>query len=87
MEFYIEEGKELHDECSTLLLPALSIGNVGQLAVDLLISSTRAERVGYFDEPNVLPCVGNDAYWPTPQGDLALALEALLLSFHIYILG
>ncbi|KAM7470724.1 hypothetical protein LguiA_008907 [Lonicera macranthoides] len=76
MEFYIEEGKELHDECSTLLLPALSIGNVGQLAVDLLISSTRAERVGYFDEPNILPCVGNDAYWPTPQGDLALPLEA-----------
>jgi proteasome assembly chaperone 2 len=77
MEFYTEEqGKKLNDECSTLVLPALSIGNVGQLAVDLLISSTGAERIGCFDEPNVLPCVGNDAYFPSPPGNLALPLEA-----------
>ncbi|KAK2978371.1 hypothetical protein RJ640_016473 [Escallonia rubra] len=76
MEFNIEEGKHLHEECSTLVLPALSIGNVGQLAVDLLISSTRADRIGYFDDPNILPCVGNDAYWPAPRGHLALPLEA-----------
>ncbi|KAJ0880716.1 putative proteasome assembly chaperone 2 [Helianthus annuus] len=76
MEFNLEEGKHLNDECSTLILPALSIGNVGQLAVDLLIASTKAERVGYLDDPNVLPCVGNDAYAPAPQGDLALPLEA-----------
>lgn len=70
----------------TFIQPALSIGNVGQLAVDLLISSTRAERIGYFDEPNVLPCVGNDAYWPTPQGDLALPLEGHSSTFtYIYI--
>ncbi|XP_076949112.1 uncharacterized protein LOC143621636 [Bidens hawaiensis] len=76
MELNFEEGKHLHHECSTLILPALSIGNVGQLAVDLLIASTKAERVGYLDDPNVLPCVGNDAYAPTSQGDLALPLEA-----------
>ncbi|KAJ7945996.1 Proteasome assembly chaperone 2 [Quillaja saponaria] len=76
MEFVLEEGKRLHEECSTLILPALSIGNVGQLAVDLLVSSTGAERVGYLDDPNVLPCVGNDAYGPVPQGELALPLEA-----------
>ncbi|CAK9150839.1 unnamed protein product [Ilex paraguariensis] len=76
MEFNVEDGKHLHDECSTLILPALSIGNVGQLAVDLLISSMRADRIGYLDDPNVLPCVGNDAYIPSPQGDLALPLEA-----------
>lgn len=62
--------------------PALSIGNVGQLAVDLLIASTRAERVGYLDDPNVLPCVGNDAYWPSPQGQLALPLEGTSLFTH-----
>lgn len=55
--------------------PALSIGNVGQLATDLLISSLRAERIGYFDDPNVLPCVGNNAYSPSPPGDLVLPLE------------
>ncbi|XP_052180539.1 uncharacterized protein LOC127793825 isoform X2 [Diospyros lotus] len=76
MTFIVEEGKQVHEECSTLILPALSIGNVGQLAVDLLISSTRAERIGYLDDPNVLSCVGNDAYWPTPQGQLVLPLEA-----------
>ncbi|KAG5097939.1 hypothetical protein JHK82_047793 [Glycine max] len=37
-----------------------------------------SERVGYLDDPNILPCVGNDAYgsFPFPQGDLALPLEA-----------
>ncbi|GLT96972.1 hypothetical protein SLE2022_145610 [Rubroshorea leprosula] len=76
MEFVPEEGKLPNKDCSTLLLPALSIGNVGQLAVDLLVSSTRAERIGYLDDPFVLPCVGNDAYGPIPCGDLALPLEA-----------
>lgn len=76
MEFVLEEGKRLNNECSTLVLPALSIGNVGQLAVDLLISSTTAEKIGYLDDPYVLPCVGNDAYGPSPQGELALPLEA-----------
>ncbi|KAG8364277.1 hypothetical protein BUALT_Bualt19G0111600 [Buddleja alternifolia] len=76
MEFYLEEGKQLNPSCSTLILPALSIGNVGQLAVDLLISSLKAEKIGYLDEPNVLPCVGNDAYSPSPPGNLALPVEA-----------
>ncbi|MFQ6630391.1 hypothetical protein Gotur_007366 [Gossypium turneri] len=81
MEFVIEQGKQPHQECSTLLLPALSIGNVGQLAVDLLVSSMKAERIGYLDDPFVLPCVGNDAYGPIPCGDLALPLEAYESAF------
>lgn len=76
MEFFLEEGKQANPNCSTLILPALSIGNIGQLAVDLLISSLKAERIGYLDDPNVLPCVGNDAYTASPGGDLALPLEA-----------
>ncbi|KAH7575146.1 hypothetical protein ACOSP7_005442 [Xanthoceras sorbifolium] len=76
MEFVLEEGKHLNKESQNLILPALSIGNVGQLAVDLLVSSTRAETVGYLDDPFVLPCVGNDAYRPIPRGDLALPLQA-----------
>lgn len=61
---------------------------MGQLAVDLLISSLRAERAGYLDDPYVLPCVGNDAYGPIPQGNLALPLEGPLsisLSHHLYV--
>ncbi|XP_031281522.1 proteasome assembly chaperone 2 [Pistacia vera] len=76
MEFVLDEGKDLNKDCSNLILPALSIGNVGQLAVDLLVSSTGAETIGYLDDPLVLPCVGNDAYRPSPRGDLALPLQA-----------
>lgn len=77
MELVLEQcGQNIHDNCSTLVLPALSIGNVGQLTVDLLVSSLRAQRIGYLDDPSVLPCVGNDAYGPVPQGVLALPLEA-----------
>lgn len=77
MEFTLEEeDRNFSEDCSTLLLPALSIGNVGQLAIDLLISSSQAKRVAFLDEPSVLPCVGNDAYGPIPEGDLALPLEA-----------
>ncbi|CAA0826445.1 clast3-related [Striga hermonthica] len=35
-----------------------------------------AEKIGYLDDPNVLPCVGNDAYSSSPLGKLALPLEA-----------
>ncbi|XP_038889004.1 proteasome assembly chaperone 2 [Benincasa hispida] len=75
MEFFLEEEKQFHDQCSTLVLPALSIGNVGQLAVDLLVSSMRAARIAYLDDPFVLPCIGNNAYEPSPIGELALPLE------------
>ncbi|KAK4340294.1 hypothetical protein RND71_041756 [Anisodus tanguticus] len=75
MEFYAEEGKNLSSDNSTFVLPALSVGNVGQLAVDLLVASLRAERIGYLDDPNVVPCIGNDAYWSSPSGELALPLE------------
>jgi len=59
---------------STLVLPALSVGNAGQLAVDLLICRT-AIKAGYLEEPHVLPCVGNDPFGPSADGDLAVALE------------
>ncbi|KAF3323972.1 proteasome assembly chaperone 2 [Carex littledalei] len=82
MEFAAEEGQSFSPDCPALLLPALSIGNVGQFATDLLISSVRAKRVGYLDEPSVLPCVGNDAFAPVPQGDLSLSLEAYESALH-----
>ncbi|CAI9104425.1 OLC1v1003093C1 [Oldenlandia corymbosa var. corymbosa] len=82
MEFFPQEEKKLEESCSTLVLPALSVGNVGQLAVDLLISSLRAERIGYLDDPNVLPGVGNNAYSPSPPGDLTLPLEVYCSKPH-----
>ncbi|KAK9741993.1 hypothetical protein RND81_03G141900 [Saponaria officinalis] len=80
MEFVKEEGTKSDAECSSLIVPAISIGNVGQLAVDLMISTTKAHKIGYLDDPSLLPCVGNDAFGPLPLGDLALPLEVYNLA-------
>ena len=45
---------------ATLVVGDVSRGNVGQLAADLLITTVKMERVGYFDDPDVLPAVGMD---------------------------
>ncbi|CAN6303408.1 unnamed protein product [Urochloa humidicola] len=82
MEFAVVEGESFSPSCPTLIMPALSIGNVGQLAVDLLIYSARASRVAYLDEPSVLSCAGNDAFGPDAVGDLALPLEAYESTSH-----
>ncbi|XP_033755057.1 proteasome assembly chaperone 2-like isoform X2 [Pecten maximus] len=46
----------LHADC------AVSVGNVGQLAVDLLISTLWMERVGHIHHESILPLVGNDPF-------------------------
>lgn len=57
--------------CSPLLCfvlqPAVSVGNVGQLAVDLLLQGLPLRRVGFLEHPHVLPCAGNDAL-DAPEG-------------------
>ncbi|KAJ3047711.1 Proteasome assembly chaperone 2, partial [Rhizophlyctis rosea] len=48
---------------STLILPGPnSIGNVAQLAIDILIATLSYTRIGYLDSPYLTPVVGNDAY-------------------------
>lgn len=48
-------------ECYTLILPSLvSIGNVGQLAVDLLISSLKPEKLCKLHHDAIIPLVGSD---------------------------
>lgn len=48
--------------CSTLVIPAVSVGNVGQLACDLLISTLNARRVGFLHDDSPLPVVGSDPF-------------------------
>lgn len=60
---------------------------MGQLAVDLIISSLRADRIGFLDDPNVLPCIGNDAYSASPPGQLALPLEGIFLHYRHLFMG
>lgn len=56
----------------------MTIGNVGQLATDLLISTLHLPRVGFFDTTAALPCAGKDAFGHQ-VGDVALSLEL----FHL----
>lgn len=46
--------------CS-LILPAVSVANIGQLAVDLLIVSLKAVKIGYLHSTFVHPIIANDA--------------------------
>ena len=64
---------------TTLVLPAVSAGNVGQLALDLLINTGMANgsvaRAGYLKSPHVLPIAGSGAYSPDKPGQLCVNLE------------
>lgn len=46
----------------TLVLPSVSVGNVGQLSVDLLISNLNLQKIGQIFSPAFVPIVGADAY-------------------------
>ncbi|BBN12259.1 proteasome assembly chaperone 2 [Marchantia polymorpha subsp. ruderalis] len=75
MEYIKSKVREDKPLPPVLILPALSIGNVGQLATDLLISEPSVIKAGFLDDPFVLPCIGNDPIGPTPVGSLTVALE------------
>lgn len=65
----------MYRQCGPIgLQPAVNSGNVGQLALDLLISTLQLPRVGRFETTSVLPCAGNDAF-SHQAGHLALSLE------------
>jgi len=59
---------------SRIVLPSLTIGNVGQLAVDLLISTLTLPRIGFLEDDHVVPMAGNDTF-TTNQGKLSCAIE------------
>lgn len=46
----------------TLLIPSVAVGNVGQLACDLLISSLNMLNVGSVYSPAQIPVIGYDPY-------------------------
>lgn len=46
----------------TLVLPAVAVGNVGQLAVDLIVSTLNMSRVGYLHTDCLIPMTGNNPY-------------------------
>ena len=42
--------------------PSVSVGNAGQLAVDLLITKIRPQKFGLIWHSAILPVVGGDPY-------------------------
>ena len=63
-----EGERELH---LNLDLPycsrCVSVGNVAQLAVDLLINTLSLSRAGHLHHPSILPLAGSGAYSHTPH--------------------
>lgn len=56
--------------------PAVAFFNVGELAVDALVSTLSLRLAARLSDPNLLAVVGNDAYDHTGEsGVLATALE------------
>ncbi|XP_038602582.1 proteasome assembly chaperone 2 isoform X2 [Tachyglossus aculeatus] len=64
----------------TLLLPAVSVGNVGQLATDLIISTLNMPKVGYFYTDCLVPMVGNNPYASTENNSTELSVNAEVYS-------
>jgi len=59
---------------NVFVLPCMSVGNVGQLAIDLIVNTLELPRVGFLDSAYVLPVIGNDAF-SNHSGKLTLNLE------------
>ncbi|XP_076032265.1 proteasome assembly chaperone 2 [Oratosquilla oratoria] len=49
----------------TLIMPSVSVGNAGQLAVDLLLATLEVEKIGLVHHLSLLPLVGGDPYDPS----------------------
>ncbi|KYQ94264.1 proteasome assembly chaperone 2 [Tieghemostelium lacteum] len=74
-KFYYSVDQNAILQNTTLIWPALTIGNVGQLSVDLLISTLKCKRIGYIIDENIIPIIGNDTYTPNGSGVLSTSIE------------
>ncbi|XP_048219447.1 proteasome assembly chaperone 2 [Perognathus longimembris pacificus] len=64
----------------TLLMPAVSVGNVGQLAMDLIISTLNMSKIGYFYTDCLVPMVGNNPYATAEEDSTELTINAEVYS-------
>ncbi|XP_023563280.1 proteasome assembly chaperone 2 isoform X3 [Octodon degus] len=64
----------------TLLLPAVSVGNVGQLAIDLIISTLNMSKIGYFYTDCLVPMVGNNPYATAEENSTELSINTEVYS-------
>lgn len=59
-----------------LFQPAVSVGNVGQLAIDLIISTLNMHKIGYFYTDCLVPMVGNNPYATAEENSAELSINA-----------
>ncbi|GAB5364104.1 hypothetical protein AAMO2058_000940500 [Amorphochlora amoebiformis] len=62
----------------TLVMPAVSVGNVGQIAVDLVLATAKLPKIGFWLSPSVIPVVCNDPLATKTKkvkGSISLAVE------------
>jgi len=62
MSFYVPLAESTSWKDFTFVLPAVSVGNAGQLAVDLLISTLQMKKVGLIQDDGITPVIGSDPY-------------------------
>jgi len=60
---------------STLIVPSVSVGNVGQLTCDLIINTLQMKKVGYFCPKCFLPVVGNNPFYSSNADKNCLSLN------------
>ncbi|XP_051878784.1 proteasome assembly chaperone 2 [Pristis pectinata] len=60
----------------TLVTPVVSVGNVGQLTVDLIISTLGLPRVGYIHSDCLVPVVGNNPYATTLENSAEICTSS-----------
>ncbi|GFT07450.1 proteasome assembly chaperone 2 [Nephila pilipes] len=57
-----EQSCPVNLEDYTLILPSISVGNVGQLAADLLLNNLNVEKAAHINHPSIIPMVGVDPF-------------------------
>lgn len=54
----------------------MSVGNVGQLAADLIISTLQLQKVGYFHSDCLIPMIGNNPFATSAENATDLSTNA-----------
>jgi len=64
---FVPLGKPQSFSDFTFIIPAVSIGNVPQLAIDALLCTYQPEKVGFLHDRNIAPVVGHDPLATSPH--------------------
>lgn len=59
--------EEISFEGYNLLIPSVSVGNVPQLTIDLIITTLNLKKISTVWHPAIVPCVGTDPYYKTEE--------------------